>query len=161
MPNVIAVCVSSPWGGGAAMVAFPRAGHKSGGAVGFVRSDFRVLVPKFRNQLSHLCIPVVEQSLHVISNSIRIRRPIHVIVPALLVVHLLFLDEARLQQSLDGPIRCRAFPVDRLGDIVYCHRFFHVREDEKNLLVEFFEAMHAFEEPLTLHVLGKILAHRF
>src|SRR6056297_1413823 len=61
-----------------------------------------VLGLELLDELAHLGVPVVEHPLHVVGDLRGVGRFVDVVVAALLVVDLFFLDESGLEESLDG-----------------------------------------------------------
>jgi len=84
-----------------------------------------------------------------------------VVVAALVVVDLFLLDEARLEQALDGAIGSRALAVDGVGDPSTVSGSSEPTSAWKHSLSKLrLSPWKHSEEPLALHVLLELFRHR-
>jgi hypothetical protein len=70
------------------------------------------------NTLSDGRVPVVEQSLHVVSDFLGCPRTEHIVVPAVAVVHLLLHNNGGLEKPRNRTIRRRSLAIQSVCDVV-------------------------------------------
>src|SRR6056297_289789 len=101
-------------------------------------------------QDAHAGVPVVEESLHVGCERVRLPHLLDVVVAAALVVPLFLGYETGVEQPGNRPIGGRPITTDAVSDVVNRQRLVRSYQQPEYCSIEVFEPVNALEEVDTL-----------